>query len=225
MDEVADGADLQAVFLGEFNEVGQTRHRAVFVEDLADDGGRFEPGQLRQIAAGLGVPGADEYAAFSRHEGEDVPRLDDVFRLGMAGHRRAHGLRPVVRRDAGGHPARRFDRGGEGGFVGRAVVLHHEFEAELLAALFRERQADEAAAVFGHEVDRLGGDAFGREHEIALVFPRFVVDEDHHVALADLVDDGLDGADPFARGGKRCGGMGVVHEAGFLPAYSSTRAQ
>ncbi len=39
-----------------------------------------------------------------------------------------------------------------------------------------------------HEVDVLGRDELGGEHEIAFVLAIFVVDEDHHLAGADLVE-------------------------------------
>ena len=46
-DQVGDGPDLQAVQLGEGDEVGQARHRAVVVHDLADDPGGLQSGQAR----------------------------------------------------------------------------------------------------------------------------------------------------------------------------------
>ncbi len=44
-DEVGDGAYLQTMQLGEADEVGQPRHGAVIVHDLADDPGGAEAGQ------------------------------------------------------------------------------------------------------------------------------------------------------------------------------------
>ena len=42
-----------------------------------------------------------------------------------------------------------------------------------------------------HEVDDLGRDLLGRAHEIAFVFPIFVIDDDDHAAVADVFDLGL----------------------------------
>src|SRR5262249_27399015 len=50
------------------------------------------------------------------------------------------------------------------------------------------READQAARVRRHEVDVLGRDELGREHEVALVLAILVVDQDHHLAGADLVE-------------------------------------
>ncbi len=54
-----------------------------------------------------------------------------------------------------------------------------ERQVEQPAAFLRERQADQAAAVARHEVDRFGRDEIGGDDEVALVFAVFFVDEDH----------------------------------------------
>src|SRR6185437_9104857 len=58
----------------------------------------------------------------------------------------------------------------------------------MVRALFSEGEADEAAAVAGHEIDGLGGDVFGGEGEVAFVFAVFVVDDDQHAAGANFVE-------------------------------------
>ena len=57
-------------------------------------------------------------------------------------------------------------------------------ELQPLAALARERQADQPAAELRHEVDRLGRDMVGGEHQVAFVLAVFLVDEDDHAAGA-----------------------------------------
>ena len=57
------------------------------------------------------------------------------------------------------------------------------------------READQAARVGRHEVDVLGRDELGGEHEVALVLAIFVVDEDHHLAGADVFQRALDAFD------------------------------
>ena len=51
-------------------------------------------------------------------------------------------------------------------------------EVELVAALLGQGDADEAAALARHEVDRGGRDVLGREAEVALVLAILVVDDD-----------------------------------------------
>jgi hypothetical protein len=56
--------------------------------------------------------------------------------------------------------------------------------------------------VGGHEVDRLGRDLVGGQHQIALVLAILVVDHDHHLAGADGGEGGLDAS----------GGSGEAHQ-------------
>ena len=76
----------------------------------------------------------------------------------------------------------------------RAVARRHGRQVQALAALARERQADQAAAEARHEVDRLGRDVFGGEHQVAFVLAVFLVDEDHHAAGAQFGDELGNGA-------------------------------
>jgi hypothetical protein len=128
-------------------------------------------------------------AGVLRHHRKDVPGLHDVVGLRVPGHR--HPDRPGTvrggysRADAGG----RLDRDRERGPVRRAVVAHHQREGELPATLLGEREADEAARMRGHEIDRLGRHEVGGEDEIAFVLAVLRVDEDDHPPVADFVDD------------------------------------
>ena len=131
--------------LAELDEIGQAGHGAVVLHDLADHGGRREAGERAEVAAGLGVAGADQHAALLRGEREDVAGGDDVVRLGMTADRDLHGARAVVRGDAGGDAGGGLDRDGERGAVRSAVVAHHLLQAELAAALFGEGQTHQAA--------------------------------------------------------------------------------
>ena len=75
--------------------------------------------------------------------------------------------------------------------VARAVVLRHQLEAELLDPLAGQRQADQAARVLGHEVDRLGGRPLSRDDQVAFVLAILVIDQDEHPAFAGFLDDVL----------------------------------
>ena len=86
LDEIGDGGDLQPVLFREFVQVGAARHGAVIVQDLADDPGGLEAGQVRQVNDALGMPGADQDAAVARRQRENMPRFPEV--LGLRGARR-----------------------------------------------------------------------------------------------------------------------------------------
>src|SRR5215468_8990308 len=49
-------------------------------------------------------------------------------------------------------------------------------------------QAYETAPVSGHEINGIGRDLFGRDHEVAFIFPVFIIDDDDHSAFLDLVN-------------------------------------
>ncbi len=86
----------------------------------------------------------------------------------------------------------------------------------MVGALLGEREADEAAAVAGHEVDGLGSDVLGGQGEVALVLAVLVVDDDDHAAGADFGEGAGDvgeGRGDDAIG--RAGGLGHV-----LPLFS-----
>ena len=88
LDQVGDGADLQAVLGGEQLQVGQARHGAVVVHDLADHRGGRAAGHGGQVAAGFGMAGAHQHAAVDRLQREDVAGLHQVARRWRRGPRR-----------------------------------------------------------------------------------------------------------------------------------------
>ena len=188
-DQVGDGADLQLVLGGEFHQVGQPRHGAVVAHDFAQHRGGREAREAREVAAGLGVPGAHQHAAVLRDQRKHVPGLDDVGAVAPWPRGHADGQRAVVRRDAGGDALGGLDRDGEVGAVARAVLAHHRPQAQARRVRLGERHADQAAAVRGEEVDLLGRHEIGGEDEVALVLAVLVVDQHDDVAGADLGDD------------------------------------
>ncbi len=87
----------------------------------------------------------------------------------------------------GRDPVAGLDGDRERGLVRRLVLGRHQVQAELVAALGRQREADQPAPLLGHEVDRLGRRELGGERQIALVLAVLVVADDDHPARADLV--------------------------------------
>ena len=90
--------------------------------------------------------------------------------------------------DAGGDAHFCVDGFGESRAMDARVDQRHERQMEFIAALLGEREADQAAAKLGHEVDGFGRDFFGGHGEVAFVFAVFVVDQDDHAALSDFLD-------------------------------------
>jgi hypothetical protein len=92
-------------------------------------------------------------------------------------------------------PAASLDRHAERGAEARVVLLvaHHQRDAQLVQPLARHRQADQAAPVARHEVDRLRSHLLRGDREIALVLAVLVVDDDDHLPGAEVLDRLRDG--------------------------------
>ncbi|MCY1409998.1 hypothetical protein D9M71_253600 [compost metagenome] len=199
MDQVGDGADLDAVLLGEGFQLRPARHAAVVVHHLDDHRGRGETGQARQVAAGFGMAGAGQHAAFAGAQGEDVAGLRQVVGLGVGSHGGEHRMAAVGGGDAGGHSAGGLDGDGEGGGEDAAVGRHHLLQAEALAVLVGQGQADQAARLAGHEVDRRRRAFFRGQQQVALVLAVLVVHQQDHLALAIVFDDFFDAIERHGR--------------------------
>ena len=187
-DQVGDRDHLQAELPGKGVELGATRHRPVVLQDLADHAGWTQAGEARQVDRALGVPGPDEHAPFAGDQRKDVARAGEIPRRRAGVHGDANRRRPIRRADPGRDAFAGLDRDGEGRLELGGVVPDHQRQVELGRPLLRERQADQPSTVLRHEVHPLRGDLLGGEHDVALVLPIFVVDQDHGPTAADLFD-------------------------------------
>ena len=151
------------------DEVGHAGHRPVLVHDLADDAGRVQPGEPREVDRRLGLADALEHAAAAARA---------AGRRGRAGR----GRRPSSRVD------RDLDRAARSAAEMPVVTPSRASietvnavpsgaslwsvigrSAELVGALLGQAEADQAAGVRGHEVDRLGRRELRRDRQVALV--------------------------------------------------------
>ena len=197
-DQVLDRTDLQPVLARERLELGPARHAAVGIEDLDQHPRRLQACEQRQVAGRLGVPRPVEYATGLRLQREDMPGLRQVFRRRIRPDRGADRVRAVVRRDAGGDALGGLDADREVGAVRRRVVAHHRWQAELAAALARQRQADQPARVGHHEVDIRGLHQLRGHDQVALVLAVLVVHDHDHAAGADFLEQFVDGGEAHA---------------------------
>ena len=115
--------------------------------------------------------------------------LNDVIGRCLLGDGNLNGFGPVGCGDARGDPFGRFNRDGEGGAIDGAVIACHLGQAELLAAGLGQGQANQATAVFGHEIDGFGRDVLGGHDEVAFVFAVFFIDQDDHATGLEFGND------------------------------------
>jgi len=57
---------------GKVAQLGQTRHRAVFVHDLANDAGGIHAGDARDVHGRFSLPRTNQHAALLRAQRKDV---------------------------------------------------------------------------------------------------------------------------------------------------------
>ena len=128
------------------------------------------------------MAGALEHAAGLGLQRIDVAALDDV--VGALGGSTA--VRIVCARSAALMPVVTPSRASivtvNGVWCGVSFLEVISSRPEVVAAIRRQRQADPAAGVGRHEVDRVRRDVLGGHHEVALVLAVLVVDDDDHLA-------------------------------------------
>ena len=191
LDEIGDGADLEAVLLRELREIGQSGHRAIFVQDFANHRCRLEPCRVREIATSLRMTSPHQYATRTRHERENMPGLNQIRRPRVSAHGSLHRSSAVARGNPGRDPFSGFDRHREIRPVLGPVALrmHHQGQVQLSATGFGQGQTDQTSAMAGHEVDGFGRDVLRHHHEVALVLAIFFIDQNYHAASAQFSQD------------------------------------
>ena len=181
------------------SQLRHARHRAVLVHDLADDAGRVEAGEARQVDRRLGL--ARRAASTPPERGpqrEHVAGPREVLGLRRGVDRGEHGRRAVGGGDAGGRApawprsARRTRCRTARVFCSSWTISGMRSSSSRSPVMGRQI---EAAAVAGHEVDDLGRDLLRGDREVALVLAVLVVDDDDHLAGPDVLEGLGDGAE------------------------------
>ncbi len=191
-DKVLDGDELEAVAFGEFDEPVEALHGAVFGHDLADDAGRVQPGQTREIDGCFRLPRAHQHAAVARAQRKRVSGAKQIARTSRRIEQCLNRRGAIVRRNSRGRAAARFNRNRECRFVHRAIFGNHLRQMQLVQALADHRNANQAARVLAHEIDRFGRHHLCGHYQVAFVFAILVVQHDDHLAGADVLDRVLD---------------------------------
>ncbi len=142
--------------------------------------GGLQPGDARQIHRRLGVARPHQHAAAARAQRKQVAGARQVARQRLRIQRHAHGGGAVRRRDAGAGAFARVDRHAHRGVAPRRVAADLERNLQMVQAFRRQRQADQATAIAGHEVDGLGRDLGRRHGQVALVLAVLVVHDHNH---------------------------------------------
>ena len=143
------------------------------ISQITPDG--LRPAETGNVDCRLGMTSANENAAGTGNEWEYVTwRADGVgsrFRIDSDGD----GSRAVGCRNARCDALARLDRHGECGFQPGLVSPRHWLETEQIRAFLGQCEADQAAAVARHEVDRIRCGHLRGNDEVAFILPVVVV--------------------------------------------------
>jgi hypothetical protein len=169
----------------------QPSHGAVVVHDLADHRRRVQSRLAGDIHRCLGMAGSDQRAAFPSQQRKHVAGRGDIVASRVGVDRHGDGLGAIGGGDTGGNALPRFDRHGERRLVPGAVLLAHQRQAKLFHPVLGQGEADQAARVPRHEVDRVRRRELRGDHEIAFVFTVLVIYQDEHAAVAGFLDQFL----------------------------------
>ena len=188
------------MFPGEIHQLGQPRHRAVVAHDFADHTDGPAAAQFHQINRRFGVARALQHPAGLGAQGKDMTRLNQFLRHGR---RIGHDLDragAVGRADAGGDAASGIHAHLEIRFERLPILQHHPLHAQLLKPFGSCGHANQAAAVFGHEIDCLRRRVFRGHDQIAFVLAVGVIHDDHHPAVAQVLDHRFNAIKRFLHG-------------------------
>ena len=116
-----------------------------------------------------------------------MSRRGDVAGPDLRVRRNLHRPGSVMGRYARRDPLDGLDGHGECGRAPGPVIGHHRRQPKPVDLVAGERQADQATAIAGHEVDRFGRGEFGGDDQVAFIFAILVINQDHHAAFAQLV--------------------------------------
>ena len=201
-DEIGDRNALELVPVGERLDLRPDHDRPVVVGKFADDGDRRQPGELAEVDRGLGMARAHQHAPILCDQRKDVARTDEIARAHVAIGERAHGVRALLGRYAGGEAMPHVHRDGEGGAERGVVDRHHRVQIQPPRLIAGQRRADDAAAVADDERHLLGGAERGGNDKIALVLAVVVIGDDDDLAAGESlygVGDGIEHVQSIGR--------------------------
>ena len=187
LDERLNRDDVESVFFRKFFQLGRAHHVPVVRHDLTAKPRGIESCQACEIRCRLRVARAPQHAALDRTQREYMTRTAEGrwprFRIEQELDR----LAAFESRDA-----RIRIVGVDGNRERRLVIVRvvhdHLPDIQLIEPLAVDRRADQPLRVLRHEIDILRLDRRCRNDEIALVLTIFIVHDDNHSAVLDILD-------------------------------------
>jgi hypothetical protein len=192
--QVGDRHERQTVFVGEAPQVVTACHLATVEHEFAQHACGRASCESGQVDRRFGVPDALEHAAGASAQWEDVARTVERRSIHVGVRERPQRRRTIRRRDPRRGSLGEIDADREGSAVRLGVLRrdHHRLQAEFVAALAGEADADHPRGVPHEEGDRLGRRCVGGHDQVAFVLAVLVVGDDDDLAAGDRSNGVLD---------------------------------
>src|SRR5574344_773433 len=191
-DEIADGNELDSEFFRDLLKLRKARHGAVRIHDFNERGRGAESGELRKVHRGFGVTGAAEHAFFLGVQRGNVTGTAERAGNGLRIRKRENRRGAVRCGNARGAALDLVHHDGERRAEGGGIVFRLAREAELAAAGFRERRAEDSAAFLEHKVHLIRRNLLRRDDEVAFVLAVLVIHDDKEFTFAEIIDGVFD---------------------------------
>ena len=167
-------------------QIRQAGHGAIVFHDFTNHGRGAAPGQSSQVTPRFSMPSTHQHPTIDRLQGKNMAWLHQITGLSLGRNRCLHRAGTVCRTDAGGDTFSRFNRHRKRRAVHRAIACGHGRQAQVLTTLTRKRQANQATAKLGHEVNGFGTDVVRSQNQITLVFAVLFIDQNDHAASTHI---------------------------------------
>ena len=194
-DKTIDGTDPQPMLPGKRDEIRRPGHGPVFIHDLTNDAGRIKSPQPGQIDRGLGMPGADKNAAFKSPQRKQMSWSNKIGWFGFGIDENSDGVGAIRRGDPRCNALGRVhrDRPGRVAFLMPVVEVDlHRMQFQFLKPIVFHGHANKTSGLFGHKIDLLRSDEFGRAQKVTFVLAAFIIHHDDHLAIAEIFQDFFD---------------------------------
>src|SRR3954470_12672968 len=204
VDQLLDGEDGQVEVAAELDHGVEAHHRAVVVDELADDADRRQAREPSQVDSRLRVPRPRQHAALAGAQRQDVPGADEV-----PGRRVAVGEDLDRTQAVSGADARRdscggVDRHGVRGAQRVPVLGDHERQLQPVGHLVGHGRAEVARGVADRPRHPLLGGGLRSQDEVALVLAALVVEDEDRTTGLERLEGRLHGRQGHDTTSRRC---------------------
>src|SRR4051812_29408090 len=200
------------MFFGKLQKFRKASHRAIVTHDFADDADGPAARQLDKIHGSLGVTSALQDSAWSRAQRKYMTRLNQVLGNSRWFCHDSDGLGAIRSTNSGCDALRSIHANLEIGLKRFSILLDHSFNPELLKSFGNSGHTNQPSSVFGHEIDGLRRYELSSHEQIAFIFTVGIVDDNDHLSLLQVMDNGFYGIEFLRHRRSQASGKAPVYQ-------------